>query len=113
MAYNDLLAARIENILSDIPDVVRKKMFGGIAFMVKDHMCVGVIDDMLMARVGPEQYENCLIKEFAQEMTFTGKPLTGMVYVKKDGITSESELKSWISICLDFVNTLPPKKKRG
>lgn len=33
-------------------DVTEKKMFGGIAFMVSGNMCCGVVNDMLMARVG-------------------------------------------------------------
>jgi len=37
-----------------------EKMFGGIAFMVAGHMCVGGSGDKLMARVGLEQYKLAL-----------------------------------------------------
>jgi hypothetical protein len=28
-------------------------MFGGLTFMVRGHMCVGIVDRDLMARIGP------------------------------------------------------------
>jgi TfoX/Sxy family transcriptional regulator of competence genes len=112
VAYDEGLAVRIEELLADVPDVERKRMFGGLAFMVKQHMCVGVIDDMLMARVGPAQFSKCLKKKHAREMTFTGKPLVGMVFVEREGIHSDDSLKAWIDKCLDFVVSLPPRKSR-
>lgn len=87
-------------------------MFGGAAFMVRKHMCVGVVNDILMARVGPDQYANCLKDKHAKEMTFTGKPLKGMVYVESDGISTEVQLTKWIEKCLHFVSTLPEKKTK-
>ena len=50
MAYDEGIAQRIRGVLGDCEDVEEKKMFGGIAFMMAGHMCVGVIDDRLMAR---------------------------------------------------------------
>jgi hypothetical protein len=35
MAYSDKLAERIRRRLSDRTDVVERKMFGGVAFMVR------------------------------------------------------------------------------
>ena len=111
MAYDEALANRIEKILGDTPNVVSKKMFGGIAFMVRDHMCVGVIDTELMARVGPDNYGEALAHKHAREMTFTGKPMKGMVYVGQRGISADRDLRKWIDRCVAFVNTLPAKKK--
>ena len=56
MAYDEGVAQRIREVLDAQPEVVEKKMFGGVAFMVNGHMCVGVTGAELMARVGPEQY---------------------------------------------------------
>jgi TfoX/Sxy family transcriptional regulator of competence genes len=110
MAFDEGLAVRIEEALVDVPHVEQKKMFGGLAFMVRQHMCVGVIDDMLMARVGPEQYADCLKEKFAKEMTFTGKPLKGMVYVEPEGVSEDEQLSEWIEKCLNYVASLPDKQ---
>ena len=63
MAYDEGLAQRIREQLQDRFDVEEKKMFGGLCFMVSDHMCCGIVNDTLMARVGPDNYKQCLAKE--------------------------------------------------
>lgn len=112
MAYDDGLAARVDEVLRDRNDVEVKKMFGGLCYLVKGHMVCGILGDTLMARVGPDKYEECLEKDFAREMDFTGKALKGMVYVSPEGIESDIDLASWVKICLGFVESLPPKKPK-
>ena len=53
MAYNEELALRIRAAMGGEEGVVERKMFGGIAFMLKGNMSVGVTGDDLMVRVGP------------------------------------------------------------
>ena len=84
-------------------------MFGGLCFLVFGNMCCGIIKDALMARVGPDKYADCLARANVKEMNFTGKPMTGMVYVEPKGIEEEKDLHAWLDICIDFANTLPPK----
>ncbi len=112
MAYDEGLAERMSSYFEGRPDVQTKRMFGGLCFMVSDHMCCGIVKDTLMARVGPENYRECLSKKYAKEMDFTGKPMKGMVYVSPEGIEDDSELESWIRICESFVKSLPPKKPK-
>ena len=109
MAYGEALADRIGVILKDQPNVVGKKMFGGIAFMVNGNMCCGVVKDTLMLRVGAENYESLLSLPNAREMDFTGKSMKGMIYVDPEGLTSEEELKIWVKRGLEFVLSLPAK----
>ena len=110
MAYDEGLAERIQDYFKERNDVTVKKMFGGLCFMVSDHMCCGIVGDQLMARVGPDQYAECLNKKHAREMDFTGKAMKGMVYVSPEGIKKDRDLQSWIGICESFVASLPPKK---
>ncbi len=109
MAYDEALADRIGVILNDQPNVVGKKMFGGIAFMVSGNMCCGVVKDTLMLRVGAENYESLLSLPHAREMDFTGKSMKGMIYVDPEGLETEEELKTWVERALEFVLSLPAK----
>lgn len=109
MAYDEGLAHRIHELLEDRTDVDEKKMFGGLCFMVSHHMCCGIVGDTLMARVGPENYVNCLQRKFASEMDFTGKAMRGMIYVSPEGLEEDADLSSWVGICIKFVESLPPK----
>jgi TfoX/Sxy family transcriptional regulator of competence genes len=110
MAYNENLAERIRRQLADRTDVVERKMFGGLAFIVKGHMCCGVVGDELMVRVGPEAYEAALKEKHTREMDFTGKPLRGMVYVAAPGLASSKQLGKWVERGLQFALTLSEKK---
>jgi hypothetical protein len=109
MAFDEGVAQRLREMFADTTDVVEKKMFGGIAFMVSGNMCCGVLGEELMARVGPEQYQRALKEPYVREMDFTGKPLKGFVYVGVQGFTSDEDLESWVGRCAQFVSTLPPK----
>ena len=109
MAFDEGLAQRIREILADDPNVVEKKMFGGLAFMITRHMGIGVTGDDLMVRVGPDQYDQALQQPHVREMDFTGKALKGFVYVGKDSIQEDPDLEGWIRMARDFVETLPPK----
>ena len=111
MAYDEALAGRLRNLFGQRSDVVEKKMFGGLCFMVSEHMCCGISGNTLMARVGPDMYKTCLKEPHVKEMDFTGKPLKGFVYVQPKGIAKDSDLSAWVDKCLDFVNSLPPKKR--
>ncbi|MEQ1591598.1 MAG: TfoX/Sxy family protein [Thiobacillaceae bacterium] len=107
MAYDEGVAERLREAFSIRKDVIEKKMFGGIAFMVSGHMCCGVVNDTLMARVGADHYEAALKKPHASKMDFTGRPMKGFVYVAPTGFESDDDLADWVKRCLDFVTTLP------
>ncbi len=103
MAYSEVLAQRIRQILiKQALPVEEKKMMGGLTFMVDQKMCVGIINNDLMARIAPEEYEPALLKPGCRPMDFTGRPMIGYVYVDPQGVDSEEQLKSWVQLALDF-----------
>ncbi len=119
MAFDEGLAERIREVMyvvpppggttNLIPIFTEKKMFGGLCFLVSGNMCCGIVGDTLMARVGPDQYAECLKRPHARAMDFTGRPMKGLVYVDSEGIAEDDDLKGWIDRCLAFIQTLPPK----
>ena len=109
MAYDEGVTERIREQLADQPSVVEKKMFGGIAFMLCGNMCCGVVGEELMARVGPIAYADALSLPHAREMDFTGKPLTGFVYVAPEGFESDDDLHAWVQRGVTFALSLPAK----
>jgi hypothetical protein len=38
MAYDEGLAARMRDLIGPDPDLTEKKMFGGLAFLIRGHM---------------------------------------------------------------------------
>jgi hypothetical protein len=109
VAYDEQLAQRIRVALADDTQVTEKKMFGGVAFLRRGHMFVGVANASLMARVGKGHYADSLRRNHVRETDFTGKPMQGYVFVDGGGLTTAEQLHFWLERCKAFVATLPPK----
>lgn len=108
MAYDEAIAARVREYLRQGGhEVVEKKMFGGLCFMVRGHMCCGLTAEALMVRVGQAGYAAALDRPHARPMTFTGRPLGGFVYVDPPGYKTDAALATWIKHGIDLVATLP------
>ncbi len=109
MAFDEILARRIRDVLADQPGIVEKKMFGGLTFMLNGNMCCGIVKNDLMVRVGPDQHGAALAAPHASPMQFTGRPMRGMVMVAPAGFESDRDLGQWIGRALQFVEGLPAK----
>ncbi len=109
MAYDELVAVRIRQMLARRKNITEKKMFGGVAFMAGGHMCVGVVKDHLCLRLGDEGTVAALQEPHTRPMDFTGKPMRSMVYVDPPGFESDDDLRGWINRAMAFVKTLPEK----
>jgi len=111
MAYDERLVERLRKVLGTRDKVTEKKMFGGVAFLLDGKMFVGVNDGDLMVRVGPDAYQRALARPHARPMDFTGRPLTGYVYVSEAGYRGAG-LGRWANQAADFVASVPAAKKR-
>jgi TfoX/Sxy family transcriptional regulator of competence genes len=109
MAYDDDLAARVRAVLPAGEPVSERQMFGGLAFMLGGHMFCGVVKDNLMVRLGPEAADRALDQPHVRPMDFTGRPMTGMVFVEPAGLVGTA-LQGWVSDAADYARGLPPKK---
>ena len=113
MAYDEKLADRVRGVLSKQKKVVEeKKMMGGLTFMVNGKMCVGILQEDLMVRIDPAEYEEALQKTGCREMNFTGKPMKGFVFVAPLGTSDKKDLKYWLDLALDFNKRAKASKKR-
>ena len=45
-------------------------------------------------------------------MGFTGRPMKQFLFVSPKGVAKETSLRNWVAEALEFVKTLPPKKKK-
>src|ERR1043165_9932032 len=97
MAYEESLARRVRAQLADQSDLAERKMFGGLAFMVRGNMCCGIVKDELILRVGKDLHEEAMSRPHTRVMDFTHRPMPGMIYVEKPGFASDADLEEWIA----------------
>jgi len=102
MAYSEVLADRVRELLVDVPRVQEKKMFRGVSFLVNDKMCVNISLDRLMCRVDPAIHETLVEKDGCVTVNMRGRDLKGWVYVDEDVLRTEKDLRFWVDLALAF-----------
>ena len=109
MAFDESLAARIRESLARKKNIEEKKMFGGVGFLLNGNMLVGVWKDSLIARVGPDNYDDALLELHVRAFDITGKPMKGWVLIEPEGVEDDEQSKEWIERATKFVKSLPAK----
>jgi TfoX/Sxy family transcriptional regulator of competence genes len=113
MAYDEGLAERIRGILADRQGVSERRMFGGIAFMIRGRMSVGIVKDDLMVRVGAEAHASLVRKPHVRPMDFTGRPMKGFLFVASAGLEVDEDLERWVGHGVSYAASLPARTESG
>ena len=115
MPYNEDIYIRIKKVLivNDIA-FVDKKMFGGIAFMLEDKMCFGVINNQIMLRVLDKHYEILLETNHYNPMNFTGKTMKDFLFVDEEAFQNNVSLHKVLEYGIEFSKkgVLKAKKRK-
>jgi hypothetical protein len=114
MAYDMKVAERVRQYLSDFSklNVEEKKIFGGLAFIVKRKMCINVSGEKLMCRYDPALHEEVAVKTGYKPMMMKGKELKGYCYVDPFGFKLKKDFEYWIGLCLDYNETATSSKRK-
>jgi TfoX/Sxy family transcriptional regulator of competence genes len=110
MAYDEELANRLRELLADEDAVTEKKMFGGLAFLVRGNMAVSASrNGGLLARIDPAATDAALARPHVKLMEMGGRTMDGWITVAPEGLRTKRELSAWVKRSLSFVSTLPAK----
>ena len=110
MAYDEDLANRLRELLAGEAAVTEKKMFGGLAFLLRGHMSVSVSGSGgLLVRIDPADTEACVARPHVERMVMRGRTMDGWLLVGPEGLHDDGELAGWVRRSVAFVDTLPPK----
>ncbi len=113
MPYNTTLEDKIEDIVPQWDGLEKKKMFGGICYLVNGNMAFGVWKDSLIVRMAPDLAVEKLKDAQVREFDVTGKPMKGWVMVEKGSWDKKYELAGWLHIGRSFALSLPKKIRKG
>ena len=95
--YSETLADRVRQRLAELPNVTEKEMMGGLTFMYKDKMCVGIIKNELMCRIDPTLHEKAIGKVGCRTMDFTQRPMIGYVLVDESGMRTKQDFEGSVN----------------
>jgi TfoX/Sxy family transcriptional regulator of competence genes len=102
VAYSERLLERIRAVLAGRTDVVEKRMFGGVAFMVSGRMACGPHGNRLIVRIGNEAAKKYVGQPNVRPMDFTGKVLRSFATIEPDGIKTAAQLRKWVLMAARF-----------
>ncbi len=112
MAYNEKLASRIRAALAHMPNVAEKTMFGGLAFLVDNKMCITAGADRMMCRIDPAIHEEATKRKGCRSVIMRGREYRGYVHVDEDSIKSKNDFDYWIKLALEYNKVAKASKKK-
>jgi hypothetical protein len=105
-----LPTVRLRKILARRRGITEKRMFGGVCFLLREHMLCATGKTGFMFRVGKAQHASALRRRGATPVVMNGREFEGFVWVDP-GACDARALKSWIVLAEDYVSALPPKRR--
>ncbi|MGF6848190.1 TfoX/Sxy family transcriptional regulator of competence genes [Chitinophaga sp. W3I9] len=102
MPYSEKLAEKIRQALAQVPNVEEKKMFGRIAFMVNNKMCLTAGPGQMMCRIDPGIHEEAIKKEGCRTVIMRGREYKGFVYVNEEHLKTKRDFNYWLTLALEF-----------
>ena len=108
--YDRGLATRLHELTATLFDLEETRMFGGLAYMMNDHICFDLWDDYLAIHIGNESASKLVeTNPHARLFDLNGKNMKGWVRIATDALGEDEDLQNYIDMAMLFTCTLPPK----
>ena len=109
MSYDQDLAERIRGLLGNV-EVIEKKMFGGLAFLLGGNMSVSASGQGgLLLRVDPDETDKLSEQKHAEPFVMRGRPMKGWLRIAPEGVRTKRDLERWVSRGVKYARSLPAK----
>ena len=115
MAYDEDLADRIRELLAGVRGVTEKRMFGGLAFLIRGNMAIAASGQGgVLVRVDPAESDRLVATTNARPMEMRSREMAGWLRVDTDDVRTKRQLSKWVTLGRTCAETLPakPAKKK-
>ena len=110
MAYSEMLADRIRELIGAEPDLREQRMFGGLAFLIGGNMAVAASGQGgLMVRVNPDESDALVAQTPAREMEMRGRSMRGWLRIDEADVIAAPDLEGWVQRGVAYARSLPAK----
>ena len=111
MAYDEHLASRIRDLIGPDPELTEKKMFGGLAFLIRGHMAISASGQGgVLVHVDPGRSDDLVATTTATTAVMQGREMPGWLRVSLEDLASDDDLSRWVEIGIGHARSLPPKQ---
>jgi hypothetical protein len=110
MAFDEVLADRVRDVLTDEVGIAEKRMFGGVAFLLHGNLACGLYQDSVLVRLPPGEAEAALSEPGIRPFDMVRqRPMRGWVLVGPDACAEDEDLRRWVGRGLAHAGSIPPK----
>ena len=110
MAYDEDLADRIRELLAGERGVTEKKMFGGLAFLVRGNMAIAASGQGgVLVRADPDESDRLVRTSTATVAVMQGRRMSGWLRVKSGDVRTKRQLGRWVRVGTTYARSLPKK----
>ena len=109
MAYNVELENRIDKYAVQFHNIKKKKMFGGVGYLLNGNMCFGIHKDSLVIRTTETKANRLIDNKNITSFDITGRPMKGWLLINSEYLLTEKSLINLLDIGNEFAAKLPPK----
>jgi TfoX/Sxy family transcriptional regulator of competence genes len=110
VAYDEKLATRLRDLLTNEEGLTEKRMFGGVAFLINGNMSVSASGQGgLLLRVDPDATDALLSNPHAQPFEMRGRAMQGWLRIAPEGVRTKRELEKWVRHGVAYARSLPSK----
>jgi hypothetical protein len=111
MAYDEGLASRIRDEIGPDPELTEKKMFGGLAFLIRGHLAISASrHGGALVRVDPARAEGLLQAGTATVAVMGGRQMTGWLVVAPEQLAIQRDLAEWVDLSIGYARSLPARE---
>jgi TfoX/Sxy family transcriptional regulator of competence genes len=111
MAYDEVLAERIRELVGGESGVTEKKMFGGLAFLIGGNMAVAASGQGgVLVRVDPAESDTLVATTNAHLMEMRGRSMQGWLRVDTEDVRTKRQLAKWVELGTTYARSLPAKQ---
>jgi TfoX/Sxy family transcriptional regulator of competence genes len=110
MTYDEGLADRIRELVAGEKGLSEKKMFGGLAFLIRGNMAVAASGQGgILVRVDPDATDKLVSTTKAERMVMRGRAMDGWLRVGAADVKQRRQLTTWVQRGVTYARSLPAK----
>jgi TfoX/Sxy family transcriptional regulator of competence genes len=110
VAYDEVLANRIRELVGGEPALTEKKMFGGLAFLIGGNMAVAASGQGgILVRVDPAESDTLVATTNARLMEMRGRQMQGWLRIGPEDLRTKRQLAKWVGLGAAYARSLPAK----
>jgi hypothetical protein len=111
VAYDEILAARIRELLGNEHALAEQEMFGGLAFLIGGNMAIAASGQGgVLVRADPEESDTLVATTKARLMEMRGRQMRGWLRVDPEDLRTKRQLAKWVELGTTYARSLPAKR---